>query len=98
MEKPRCPYCEAAIDIERLLQGLVGYHRATRSASAPCPSCQKGLEFQVRSGQLVMGYTYAAGALHFEGLFDVGVPGLRSVEEGGRFHFLHGGKRFDVPE
>ena len=66
-----CPFCEKVVTVKTLLQRVAGYYRITNSAHAPCPSCGKDIEFQAHGGMLTIGYTYAAGSFHFEGLFDV---------------------------
>lgn len=92
-----CPQCGAPLSVATLLSSVAGYNRRTRSATAPCRSCGKDLEFQVRGGLLVLGYTYWAGSLHFEGLIDVPARGLRLVEEGAEVCFGFGGVLYRVP-
>ncbi len=92
-----CPQCGASLSVAALLSNVAGYDRGTRSATAPCPSCGKDLEFQVRGGLLVLGYTYWAGSLHFEGMVEVPARGLMLVEEDGHVRFEVGGVRYGLP-
>lgn len=92
-----CPFCKTPIDVETFLAGVSGIDRSTRSAFSECRSCKKSIEFQVRNGTLVLGYTYSSGSLHFEGLVDVPASGLRCVVEDHGVHYLFKGVRYDVP-
>lgn len=77
-----CLSCKAEIEVGAFLSGMGVFHAETRSATAKCPACGVALEFQVRSGNLELGYSYWAGAMHFEGLVTVHVPGIKVVGEG----------------
>lgn len=72
-----CTYCDRPLDPEALFERLCGYIASLRLFRADCPPCGKSLEFQVRSGRLELGYTYASGAPHFEGMLTVPLSGIR---------------------
>jgi hypothetical protein len=48
-----------------------------------CPTCTKGLEFQVWAGAIEFGYTYWAGSMHLDVVSDHHVRGLRRVDGDG---------------
>lgn len=89
-----CTSCNAALAVEEVLGGARGYDAHTNSSASACPRCGRQLEFQVRTGALAVGYTYFAGSMHFESLFEVEAPRLRRIVEGGGIFYLYGGKRY----
>ena len=91
-----CPWCHTALDIQVFLAGVSGFDRTTNSGFSECINCKKSVEFQVRSRNLVIGYTYSSGSLHFEGLYDVPASDLRCVIEEQGVHYLYKGVRYDV--
>jgi hypothetical protein len=92
-----CPTCHAPANIEAFLSAVSGYDRSTNSAFSNYLSCKVPIEFQVRDGKLVLGYTYSSGALHFEGLYDVTAKGLRCIVEQQGVYYIYKGKRYEVP-
>lgn len=78
------PCCHAALSAEAFLKAVEGCVPVTGSFAGRCPACGESWEFQVRSGQAVFGYLYAAGSPHFEGLVDVAARGLRVEGAGAR--------------
>ncbi|MFN8011685.1 MAG: hypothetical protein U0P81_09790 [Holophagaceae bacterium] len=70
------PCCHAELSAEAFLKAVVGHVPATYSFAGRCPACGEFWEFQVRNGQAVFGYIYAAGSPHFEGMVDVAAGGL----------------------
>lgn len=70
------PCCRAELPAEAFLQAVSGDAALTRVFAGRCPRCQASWEFQVRGGQAVFGFTYAAGSLQFEGRVDVEARGL----------------------
>ena len=74
---PECLSCRGAFTVAELLARISGYAREVDAFTASCPHCGQGLEFQVRAGTVVLGYTYWAGAMHFEGMVDLSARGLR---------------------
>ena len=74
---PSCPFCEKELDAAAFLAGASGYDASVGYGCAACPHCAKPIEFGVRTSTLLFGYTYWAGALHFEPMIEYAVPGLR---------------------
>jgi hypothetical protein len=92
-----CPYCSAPLDVAALLSAVTGYDRGTDCAASLCPGCGKAVEFQVRGGALIVGYTYWSGSFHFEGVLDVPARGLKLVRDADGVHYEFGGTRYGVP-
>jgi hypothetical protein len=74
-----CPLCKQDITAAALFAELAAYAPTTAHFTARCPACRDYLEFQAQSGRITLGYTYWAGSMHFEGVVDAKVPGLRVV-------------------
>lgn len=76
MSQFACPHCKQPSKVAALLGGLEAFSPVTAHFSARCPQCRDYLEFTASSGKLVLGYTYWAGSMHFEGMIDVAAAGL----------------------
>jgi hypothetical protein len=72
-----CPLCKKEIAAATLFAELAAFAPTTAHFAARCPACRDYLEFQAQSGRITLGYTYWAGSMHFEGVVDAKVPGLR---------------------
>ena len=72
-----CPRCQQRFPASALLRAASGYARATDSGSSTCPCCDRNLEFRLRTGAIELGYTYAAGAAHFDAVSTHPARGLR---------------------
>lgn len=91
MAAPKCLFCRQTFEVAELLGKLADYSTLTDSGAAPCPRCNKQIEFRVRSNELVLGYTYFGGSMHFESFETVRVPGLRQHRDGSTVTLeLHG--------
>jgi hypothetical protein len=97
MSEFSCLFCKAPIAIQAFIAGVSGFDRGTRSGFSTCRNCNKSIEFQVRNGNLTIGYSYSSGSLHFEGLFDVPASGLKCVVEEQGVHYFYKGIRYEVP-
>lgn len=82
MTEARCPHCEHELTAVALLANAPSYSRSLGLAVADCPGCGQGLEFRPRTGRLAVGYTYWAGSMHFEEVFEIAARGLECREEG----------------
>ena len=91
------PCCRAELSAEAFLKAVEGYVPATSSFAGRCPACGEFWEFQVRSGQAVFGYIYAAGSPHFEGMVDVAARGLRAQGSGRTCGLMWGPFRWPAP-
>lgn len=77
MKDLTCQKCHHALPIEDLLGAAFGYSRATDSGASSCPACRDCIEFRLRAGVVELGYTYWAGAMHFEAVSSQRVVGLK---------------------
>ena len=91
-----CLHCEAAISPPELLTRDLRYLAPCRRFAAPCPRCGKDLEFQVARGRIDLGFTYAAGSLHFEPMVSHRVAGLRVVRMGDAAAIDFAGQRYNA--
>ena len=71
-----CPRCDRPVSAYAFLGAASAYWRETDSGTADCPACHKSIEFRVRSGVIEIGFTYWAGALHFDSVASYPVRGL----------------------
>lgn len=94
---PVCLYCQQSFDVDVFLGGLLGYAHQTDSGVAPCPLCNKPLEFQVRGQQLILGFCYSGGAQHFEGLVSYRVSTLKKIREGDQVALTFRGQTYRPP-
>lgn len=94
---PVCLHCQHSFDVAAFLGGLLGYAHQTNSGVAPCPLCGKHLEFQVRGQQLILGFCYFGGALHFEGLTRYRVSTLKKIRDGDQVALAFRGQTYRPP-
>jgi len=91
-----CPRCKAAMDAAPLLAGL-SYWRGPGIFTGTCPHCGEGLELRVSASRIELGYTYWAGSMHFEGMIDRAVAGLRRVDADGAIALVLDGVSYPIP-
>lgn len=96
MIQPECISCGKEMDASALFATATAAGDGTGAFVAACPHCAAGVEFQIRSGMLILGYTYFGGSLHFEGMVDVPLRGLRELREDGRVTIVYAGERYDA--
>jgi len=96
MQELSCTQCNALISIETFLASVTGYSRSTNSSVAACPHCGASIEFQLRKGCLVIGYTYSSGSLHFEGLTDIPARGISCQADAQGVTFSYQGRTYRV--
>lgn len=77
-----CLKCGREFAAAELLAGLKGYDPRTNSGVTSCAACGDVMELRVQPGKIEVGYTYWAGAMHFEGMATVPAPGLELVRDG----------------
>jgi hypothetical protein len=70
------------MDLAAVLAGTV-FWRGPGIFTGNCPCCSEALEFQVGAGKIELGYTYWAGSMHFEGVVEHRVAGLRRADSDG---------------
>lgn len=83
MTDARCPHCGYELTPDGLLGSTQTYSGSSGLAVADCPGCGRGLEFRPRTDRLAVGYTYWAGSMHFEEVFEIPARGLRCRSDGG---------------
>jgi hypothetical protein len=93
----QCIKCGFMMDIEALLSRVSGHDGGTNSGCSSCPQCNAAVEFQVRAGKVVIGYSYSSGSLHFEGLFDVPAKGIKCSTDEKGVQYTFKGKSYRVP-
>jgi hypothetical protein len=71
-----CPVCKQEVSAAQLLDSCSRYWAALQLVHFTCPLCNAVTETQLRSGAIHMGYTYAAGTVHFCAMLELAVPGL----------------------
>ena len=81
MADPNCPFCRQPLIVERFLKSAV-YWLSQGMGEGECPCCHTRTEFKMEDGKLELGYTYAAGTVHFCGMEQISAPGLRWVRVG----------------
>jgi hypothetical protein len=74
----------------------VSFWRGPGIFTGICPSCNDGLESRVGAGKIELGYTYWAGSMHFEGVVEHRVTGLRRADREGAITIELGGVLFPV--
>ena len=78
-----CPACAERVEAVALLERLRGFYEGMAVAVTECPACAASVELTVGGGRLLLGYTYWAGALHFEGLTEASLGAIRITGDGG---------------
>lgn len=97
MGEPVCFKCKGSIPVDLFLRNVAVYLPLTYSGNSGCPMCQSYCEFQIQTGKIIVGYTYWAGSLHFEGVETYNVPGLSLCQRDGVFVATWNGKEYPFP-
>ena len=91
-----CPRCDRPVSTHAFLAAAVAYWRETDSGTADCPACHQSVEFRVRPGAIEVGFTYSAGALHFDSVASYPVRGLRVASTPGLVEVFLAGHSFRI--
>jgi hypothetical protein len=80
MQSPKtslaCPACKQGLAPSQLLDACDTYWSALDVVNFTCPHCNATSEAQLRPGAIHLGYSYAAGTVHFCAMLEHEVPGL----------------------
>lgn len=71
-----CPACKVVVSALDFLADITKYQSAERRGEGSCPACRQSIEFRFFGPRFELGYTYWAGALHFDAMADVWLSGL----------------------
>lgn len=74
-----CPSCGAFLQLEELFARRSQYFAELDVVKATCVRCEESAEIQIRPSAIYIGYTYAAGTLHFSCEFILVIPNLSGV-------------------
>lgn len=78
----RCPSCKNDVALPDVLTATASagrtFERSANVVNCRCPSCHRPFEARFVTGAVYLGYTYAAGGLHFAAMEEVKVPGLEA--------------------
>ncbi|MEM6326665.1 MAG: hypothetical protein AAF791_06050 [Bacteroidota bacterium] len=72
-----CPACGGTYTVREVLRQPHAYWAALDVLQCTTPCCGRTEEVQLRDGEIIRGYVYAAGAPHFAGMECHGIPELR---------------------
>jgi hypothetical protein len=68
--------CGRSLSPEEILDSVSAYAPLDRLFAA-CPGCKSGIEFDIQSGAMLIGYSYYAGAMHFNPRLRLSAGGLK---------------------
>ena len=74
-----CRNCGLVPRVEDFLSGCGAYWPQLRIVVHRCGRCGNKEEIRLNDDEILIGYTYAAAALHFAPMERVRVPGLRAI-------------------
>ena len=92
-KEQKCRICDGSFTLKGILDRAEHYWPELDLLICKSPCCNKPEEIQIKDGQIVRGYVYAAGSPHFADMEHYTAPGLTVSKSMDSITYeLHGAK------